>query len=111
METFVKGEVVVVPFPFSDLSQFKRRPAFILSNPFGNDIILCQITSKDIKDQYSISINDTDFITGSLKVPSNVRPNKIFTVDKNIILYKIGILKPEKIKEITEGVINLLNIL
>ncbi len=46
METPVKGDVVVVPFPFSSLADQKRRPALIISNQIGSDFILCQITSK-----------------------------------------------------------------
>lgn len=45
MAKFVKGDVVVVPFPFSDLTQAKRGPAFVLAELTGNDLILCQITS------------------------------------------------------------------
>ena len=44
MARFVKGDVVVVPFPFSDLSQSKRRPALIIASLEGDDAILCQIT-------------------------------------------------------------------
>jgi mRNA interferase MazF len=61
MARFVKGDVVVVPFPFSDLTQAKRRPALIISNLDGNDLILCQITSQSIKDNYAISLIDQDF--------------------------------------------------
>ena len=46
MEEFVKGDVVVLPFPFSDLSNSKKRPALVVANLEGEDIILCQITSK-----------------------------------------------------------------
>jgi len=43
---FVKGEVVVLNFPFSDLSGAKRRPALVLADLDGDDIILCQITRR-----------------------------------------------------------------
>jgi mRNA interferase MazF len=46
MEKFVKGDIVVIPFPFSDLSGSKKRPALVLANLQGDDIILCQITSR-----------------------------------------------------------------
>jgi mRNA interferase MazF len=84
MAKFVKGDVVVVPFPFSDLTQAKRRPALVISKLDGDDIILCQITSQNIKDSYAISIDDKDFETGGLKQPSNVRPNRVFTADSHI---------------------------
>jgi mRNA interferase MazF len=50
MARFVKGDVVVIPFPFSDLSGSKRRPALVLVDLPGDDIILCQITSQYSKD-------------------------------------------------------------
>lgn len=58
----------------------------------GDDIILCQITSQQIKDKYSIAIKDIDFKTGKLTAPSNIRPNRIFTADKNIIIKKVAML-------------------
>ena len=62
MEGFVRGDVVVVPFPFSDLSRAKRRPALVVAELKGDDLILCQITSQQVKDEYSISLDDRDFI-------------------------------------------------
>lgn len=108
MAKFVKGDVVVVPFPFSDLTQAKRRPVLVIVTLEGNDLILCQITSQAIKDNYAISLNDKDFETGSLKQISNVRPNRIFTADSHIVLYKIGNLKIEKLNEVIEKVVEII---
>ncbi len=108
MERFVKGDVVVIPFPFSDLTGAKRRPALVIANLKGNDLILCQITSKNVKDEYAIEITEKDFEEGSLREVSNVRPNKIFTADESIILYKVGKLKREKIKEIISAIVKIL---
>jgi len=105
---FMKGEVVVVPFPFSDLSQAKRRPALVVAELEGDDIILCQITSQTIKDNYSIPIGDNDFETGSLKQLSNMRPNRIFTADSHIVLYRVGNLKGGKLTEIIEKVVEII---
>jgi mRNA interferase MazF len=90
---FVSGDVVVVLFPFSDLTEAKRRPALIITELSGNDVILCQITSQTIKDSYAIELRDGDFLSGKIKQISNIRPNRIFTADKNIIFYKIGSIK------------------
>ena len=109
MAKFVKGDVVVVPFPFSDLTQAKRRPALVLAELTGDDVILSQITSQNIKDRYSISLETEDFESGSLNRNSNIRPNRIFTADKKILLYKAGHLKREKTAETIAGLIKILS--
>lgn len=109
MERFIKGDIIVVPFPFSDLSNSKRRPALVLADLIGDDIILCQITSKNIKDNYSIPIINDDFSSGSLHQNSNIRPNRIFTADKNIILKKVGKIKQSKFVEVSQTVIDLIS--
>jgi mRNA interferase MazF len=76
MGGFVKGDIVVLNFPFSDLSAVKRRPALVISDLDGDDIILCQITSSAKTDKYSIKIEENDFINGKLSVESVIRPIK-----------------------------------
>jgi mRNA interferase MazF len=108
MAEFVKGDVVVVPFPFSDLTQSKRRPALVITTLEGDDVILCQITSKAIKDSYSLLLDDKDFKTCSLKQPSNIRPNRIFTADSHIIIYRVGNLKMEKLTEVVKKIVEII---
>ena len=108
MVRFVKGDVVVVPFPFSDLTQAKRRPALVLAQIEGNDRILCQITSQHVRDPYAIELNDSDFEVGSLKQKSNIRPSRMFTCDTGIILYGVGHLKADKKTEVIEKVVEIL---
>jgi len=105
---FVKGDVVVIPFPFSDLSQSKRRPALVIAPLEGNDVILCQLTSKIVKDTYAISIDDTDFASGSLKQPGNIRPNRLFTADTHIILYRVGSIRDEKLAQVLDKLIEII---
>lgn len=107
MEGFVKGDVVVLPFPFSDLSASKKRPALIAANLIGEDIILCQITSEARTDKYSILLFVEDFKEGTLDRISIIRPNRLFTADKSIISYKVGSLKENKIKEVEEALIKI----
>ncbi len=108
MAKFIRGDVVVVPFPFSDLTQAKRRPALIIADLDGDDYILCQITSRNISDRFAVSIEDADFDNGALKQNSNTRPNRIFTADRNIILYRIGHLRQNKFDEIIRKIVDIL---
>lgn len=106
MEKLVKGDIVVLPFPFSDLSATKKRPALVVATLAGDDVICCQITSEARFDAYSIALSSPDF-NGQLQQKSMIRPNKLFTADRSIILYKIGSLKEQKIKEIEEKIIGI----
>lgn len=108
MEKFVKGDVVVVPFPFSDLTEAKRRPALVLAELDGEDRILCQITSQQFMDRYAVLLKESEFEEGSLRKISNIRPNRIFTADSKIILYKAGRINPDKIDEVLKMVIDIL---
>ena len=108
MAKFVKGDVVVISFSFSDRSQSKRRPALVIAPLEGNDAILCQITSKTIKDTYAISIDDTDFVSGNLRQPANIRANRLFTADSHIILYRVGSIKKEKLTQVVEKVVEII---
>jgi len=108
MGDFVKGDVVIIPFPFTDLSGTKKRPAFIVADLPGDDLIVCQITSKSKSFPYALSIDASDFASGSLPVDSYIRPNKIFTADKNIILSVAGHLNETKINEVIDSIITIL---
>lgn len=105
----MKRDVVVISFPFSDLSGAKRRPALVLADWDSEDVMLCQITSKAKADGYEVSLDDPDFETGRLPVFSHIRPNKIFTADKSIILSKAGKISSVKFSEVTSVIIKLIS--
>ncbi|MBF6595786.1 MAG: type II toxin-antitoxin system PemK/MazF family toxin [Thermaceae bacterium] len=107
MGAFVKGDVVVVPFPFSDLSASKKRPALGVALLTGDDVILCQITSQTIFNAYAVVIEAGDFVTGSLRQTSNVRPNRLFRADSNIILCRAGKLSSAKHQEVIEKLLEI----
>jgi mRNA interferase MazF len=108
MEKFVKGDVVVTPFPFSDLKSSIRRPALVLANLKGEDVILCQITSKDHPDPYQIILNKKDFAQGDLNVNSFIKPSILFTLRSSIILYKAGKVNKNKILEVENKICNIM---
>ena len=109
MGRFVKGEVVVMPFPFSDLSRAKRRPALVLAELEGEDRILCQITSQPVRDRDAISLAEVDFEVGGLRQASNVRPNRLFTADSGLILYSAGKVRREILAQVVDRVVEILH--
>jgi mRNA interferase MazF len=108
MGEFIRGDVVVIPFPFSDLSGSKRRPAFVLADLPGDDIILCQITSQHTKDSFAVTLTGADFQNGSLPADSYIRPSRIFTADKSIIIKKAGTVSRYKQDEVVEAVLKII---
>jgi|SRR3989344_628707 len=107
MEEIIKGDVVVIPFPFSDLTSAKRRPALVVANLAGDDYILAQITTVVRSDEYAIPLGMRDFRKGNLPQPSIIRPNKLFTADKSLIAYRAGNIKEEKIKEVEQALVKI----
>lgn len=99
------SSVVLVPFPFSDLSQSKLRPALVLAGTSQGDVILAQITSKPYADAHAIEITDRDFLSGSLRVTSYVRPEKLFTASQSLIRAEVGKLKPEVFSKVIQRVV------
>ncbi|OGW18195.1 MAG: MazF family transcriptional regulator [Nitrospinae bacterium RIFCSPLOWO2_12_FULL_45_22] len=97
------GSVVLVRFPFSDLSQTKLRPAVVLADAGRGDWILCQVTSKPYGDTRATKLEDTDFATGSLQVLSHARPGKLFTANRDLIVAQVGTLKSEALSEIVDN--------
>lgn len=108
MVTPTAGAVVLVPFPFSDLSQAKLRPALVLANAGRGDWILCQITSNPYRDSRAVELVDFSFATGSLRVASYARPGKLFTANRDLMVTQVGTLKVEPLARIVEAVVGIL---
>jgi mRNA interferase MazF len=102
------GSVVLVPFPFSDLSRSKLRPAVVIASVDRGDWILCQITSKSYADSRAIRLMEEDFERGSLRLVSYARPGKLFTAHESLFLQEAGILRAESLKFITTAVVSII---
>jgi len=108
MERLVKGDIIVINFPFSNLTQFKPRPVLVIKIPKGEDLIVNQITGTSYEKSVEVKIQNNDFSKGSLKRDSYLRLDKIFSIEKSLIKYKVGSLKPEKFKDIINKIISFL---
>ena len=109
MEKSMKGQIVVIPFPFSDLSGAKKRPALVIADWGGADIMCCQITSKSKFDGIEINLRKEDFDSGELTVESNIRPNKIFTADKKNVISIAGKISSQKYSEVINQISKLIS--
>ena len=92
----MKYKIVIVPFPFDDLSSSKVRPAVCLTDeiqPYGH-IVLAFITSRVSANpsatDFVVDSQDADFAPTGLKVSSTVRLHRLMTVSSKIIKRELG---------------------
>lgn len=108
MGAFAAGQVVLLSFPFSDLSRSKYHPALLLADAGRGDWIACQITSNTYADPNVISLGESDFKTGGLQRLSFARPGKPFTASDTPFQVTAGALAPNKLDAVRNGVIHLI---
>ncbi len=108
MVTPTAGEVVLVPFPFSDLSQSKVRPAVCLADAGREDWVLCQITSSPYGDPAAVPLDAADFAAGGLLVASFARPGKLFTAHAGLLVRSVGVLNPTAFGRVLSAVVAVL---
>ncbi len=102
------GSVVLVPFPFSDLTRSKLRPAVVLATADRGDWILCQITSKPYGDPRAVELTAADFSSGGLRVVSSARPAKLFTAHESLFIAEAGKLNAAALKKLSDAVVAIL---
>jgi mRNA interferase MazF len=88
------GAIVLTDFPFTDLTAVKRRPALVISadNDRRADIVVAYLTSVVRNDPDAAPMSPSP--RNGLKVPSMVRFDKIATLDKNILVGRLGTADP-----------------
>lgn len=104
-------EIILVPFPYSDLSATKRRPVLIVSNNKYNntfdDVVVCVITSNRYQDDYSVPLENEHLEIGVLPERSVVKIHKLFTIEKTQILRKFSVIDTEHYSLIEAKIIEL----
>ena len=110
--TVQQKEIVLLPYPFSDLQRTKVRPAIVVSNNIFNkksdDCIMVPLTTVIKDEPYSIIISQEDLASGKLLKPSRVRADKIFAVEKGLIIMKIGVINDKTFDNIKEEIVKFL---
>lgn len=108
MVTLGPASIVVIPFPFSDLSSSKLRPAVVLADVERGDWLLCQITSNPYSDSEAIKLTQADLAQGSLDKVSFVRANKLFTAHESLIVKRVAILTDKSFTTVLTATIEML---
>lgn len=102
------GEIVLVPFPFSDLSQAKLRPAVVLADAGRGDWILCQVTSNPYGDPQAVHLTPSSFASGSLRADSYARPGKLFTASRDLMVAHVATLNSQAHEQLVGVVVKIL---
>ena len=109
---FKQGDILIVPFPFSDLSSVKQRPVVVLSkssdNDSSDDIITCGITSHLKDSKHSVLIENSNLEEGTIPFRSRIRVDKLFTIEKSIVKKKVGRLDRKTFDSVRKTFFNLI---
>ena len=103
-----KGDIVLIPFPFTDLTGNKTRPAIILIES-EEDVTVCFITSQlNYKNEFDIAIQPSPL--NGLKKPSIIRLSKLATIDKELVIGCLGNLNDHYLELVNKTLIQLLKL-
>jgi mRNA interferase MazF len=108
MGAFANRQVIIFPFPYSDFSVQKLRPALLLADAGRGDWVLCQITSKANADKNAVMLTDADFTEGGLQRISYARPSKLFTANESIFQRRAGIITSNCYAKVIQTAVDLL---
>jgi mRNA interferase MazF len=104
-------EMVLLPFPFSDLEGTRVRPALVVSNNELNkkskDCIMVPLTTVIKNEPYSVVINQEDLSSGKLLKSSRIRTDKIFSVKKDLVTMKIGVIHDNILEKVKKEIQNM----
>jgi mRNA interferase MazF len=85
-----RGDLLLVPFPFTDLSAAKRRPvlAITTADSYG-DFIALPVTSRP-QTEHGLSLTAADLVSGSLPAASWIRTNRVVTLNSELVVKSVG---------------------
>ena len=101
------GDVVLLNFPFSDLSGTKLEAAVVVADVGRDDFIACQITSNLDADLRAVELIAASFAVGGLRVVSYARPGKLFTAHRSLFVRRIARLTESARDQIKTSIIDL----
>jgi mRNA interferase MazF len=104
--TFLPGDIILIHFPFTDLTIIKKRPALVISGSQINsraNIICVQITSKIKNDMFSFQI-DNSVVSTPLPQTSEIRCDMVFTLQKTLAIRKLSELNSNALAQVIQRI-------
>ena len=109
---YKQRDVILIPFPYTDLTETKQRPALIVSNDNYNDtlddVVVCAITSKFQRDEFSFELNDKYLEYGQLPEISFVKAHKLLTIHKSKIIKKYSRIREDYFSDIQDRITDMI---
>lgn len=109
-----QGDIVLIPVPFTDLSSKKQRPVIVISkneyNQTTQDIVVVALTSNPDATAHGFTITSADLAKGTLKRPSQVRVDKIYTLSQGIVVRTFGRVSRRVLEQISESLQELIEV-
>ncbi|MFQ5497575.1 MAG: type II toxin-antitoxin system PemK/MazF family toxin [Nitrosopumilus sp.] len=110
---FERGEIILVPFPFTDISKSKLRPVLIIShtsyNKTSSDFICCGITSNLNNKNNSVLLSNVDMKDGTIQKKSRIKFANVFTLQKDLAIKRIGQINSKKLNIVISSITNLIS--
>lgn len=108
-----RGEIILIPIPFSDLTSIKKRPVLVLSsnryNEKTEDLIVAAVTSNNCSGADTVKITQSDFVEGNLPHESWIRADKLYSLSQKIALKRMGMIKDEVLASVIKKILNILD--
>jgi mRNA interferase MazF len=104
-----KGEIVLIPFPFTDLSGIKNRPALVLVEN-ERDVTVSFITTQlKWEEEFDVKVEPT--MENGIKKASLIRLSKLTTIDKDLLLGRLGKLSADELARVNRSLIKLFKLM
>lgn len=106
MARFVAGDVLVLPFPHSDQSGIKKRPAMVLCATRADDLLVCMLTSAAYANSEAIALDAKNMASSGLRVQSFIRPDRLLVISPDLALKKTGRVSHELVDTVKSAIIS-----
>jgi len=109
MTAYKRGDVILVPFPFSDLPYSKRRPALILVDIPDREELICMMLTSTLSIDHQVDVMIEDVNSAGLPKPTVARLSRLFTLKQSLVSKRLGVLNDKEFAAIVNKLVGLLN--